>query len=404
MSARSENEVVEQIQAAQSAGRAVEIVGRGQRRELGVTHGSELETLSTRALSGMTRFAPGDLTCGVLPGTTLEEIEACVEAKGLGLEPGPVAHGQRTIAGLLGEAPPSPRGFDRGAWRSQLIGMRAVDASGRVFKTGGQVVKNVAGYDLSKLFVGSGGAYFAALELQLRLVPLPERARWLASQPLALDEAYRMWLEMRERLVDARAIDLVVDGASARIEALVAGPAALVDELTRRSGLAEADDAPSAEDVAAHVRQERAAWSAPTQHAARVAQNAEAADCVARGRVRPSRARQLVGACADDVVGRIHAQGAFVLGTSSLAAQHVPDGSVLGGLRGLTPCADSAKAKIAARLKRCFGGGFSPLRAAFDVALPEAATESFTLDSASPAAAQRTSTGAASVDSSEAEA
>ena len=228
------------------------------------------------------------------------------------------------------------------------------------------MTKNVAGYDLSKLFVGSGGAYFAALELQLRLVPIPERSVWLASESTRLSEAYSTWLELRDRLSDARAVDLLVDAGSARVEVLAAGPKALVDELSRRSGLRRVEDLaiePDEEDEA------RAAWSTLTRFSRDLVDSTAEAKKLARGRVRPSRAFDLLAAFGDDVRGRLHAQGAFVLGASAIERSRVPEGSVLGALRGFATIADANKTKFVTRLKACFGGGFARERAAFDVAL-----------------------------------
>ncbi|MDP6423301.1 MAG: FAD-binding oxidoreductase [Planctomycetota bacterium] len=307
--------------------------GNGTTTDRGAPIGDIEQTVSLAQLDTVTRFAPEDLTCGVEPGLTVAKLRDQLEEASLAFEPGPFANeDRRTIGGILAEAPPSPRGFDRGSPRSNLIGIAAIDGNGRELHAGGNVVKNVAGYDLMKLYVGSGGAYFVALELQLRCVPLPETARWLAAPATSRADAAHAWLELRRRLADARALDLcMLPGGRARVEALVAGSERFVDALSEASGL-EA------------IANGRAAM--------RMLPGAdEESHCGARGRLRASEAPLFVAELPPDCVGRIHHHGSFAM-SAALTGSPAP----------------TYASGVALRLKQAFGGILCPGRTSFDTA------------------------------------
>jgi glycolate oxidase FAD binding subunit len=130
--------------------------------------------LSTRALRGLRSYEPEDGTLSALAGTSAAEIAVRVAAGGHAFSPDVSCPGAATIGGLVAAG---CSGFDRllaGPLRHLVLGTRAIDGSGRVLKSGGQLVKNVTGYDLHRLHAGSGGALCLLVEVSLRLLPLPE--------------------------------------------------------------------------------------------------------------------------------------------------------------------------------------------------------------------------------------
>jgi glycolate oxidase FAD binding subunit len=88
---------------------------------------------------------------------------------------------QATLGGVIAANVSGPRRFGLGTLRDYLIGLTAVDASGRTFHAGGRVVKNVAGYDLCKLMVGSWGTLAVLTEVTLKVLPIPETQAWMWS-------------------------------------------------------------------------------------------------------------------------------------------------------------------------------------------------------------------------------
>ena len=325
----------------------IAVLGRGTRIADGIPFGPIDTVVTTAAMNRITRFAPDDLTCGVEPGVTLAQLSATIEQHDLTFEPGPFPQAnERSIGGLLGEAPTSPRGFDRGALRSQVIGIHGVGASGAAFHAGGNVVKNVAGYDLCKLFVGSGGAFFVAAELQLRLTPMPEACAWLESKPRPWSEAYALWRQTRDRLVDARAVDLVfAPGGGAHVEVLLAGPPALVASLERQPDFG----------VVASGRESwhRAPPPPPTALA------------LVRGRILPTSVGQLGATLDQDTHARFHLQGAFWLATEDMERVDFPPDAIVRPVRGVAP-STSGHSRVARRLKDVFGANLCPTRTAFD--------------------------------------
>src|SRR5205085_6597457 len=84
-----------------------------------------------------------------------------------------------TLGGVVAANPSGSRRFGLGTMRDYVIGISAIDASGRLFKGGGRVVKNVAGYDLCKMLVGSLGTLAVITQVTLKLRPIPESSRLL---------------------------------------------------------------------------------------------------------------------------------------------------------------------------------------------------------------------------------
>ncbi|HEY2231157.1 MAG TPA: FAD-binding protein [Xanthobacteraceae bacterium] len=179
--ARDARDVENAVQWALGAGRALEIRGHGSKRAIGRPPQTDL-VLDLCALSGITLYEPAELVLSAKAGTSLTEIETLVAAKGqrLAFEPmdcgplcgGPVGRG--TIGGTIAANLCGPRRITAGAARDHLLGFKAVSGRGETFKSGGRVVKNVTGYDFSKLMAGSWGTLAALTEVTLKILPRPE--------------------------------------------------------------------------------------------------------------------------------------------------------------------------------------------------------------------------------------
>jgi len=158
------------------AGGPLRIIGGGTR---GLAAGSG-EVLSTAGLSGVTLYEPGALTLIVQAGTPLAEVEAVLAAEGQRLAFEPMDYpglmgtiGAPTIGGIVAANVSGPRRIAVGACRDFLLGVRFVDGMGRVLKNGGRVMKNVTGYDLSRLMAGSYGTLGVISEVSLKVLPIP---------------------------------------------------------------------------------------------------------------------------------------------------------------------------------------------------------------------------------------
>jgi len=176
---------------------AVVPVGGATRLELGNAPSRLDAYLKTSRLEGVEDHIPGDLTVSVRAGTTLDALqqELARANQFLPLEaPNP---SRATVGGILAVGEPGLRRRPGARPRDLLLGFEAVLADGTRVKAGGRVVKNVAGYELMKLLVGSSGTLAVMTRAFLRLRALPEETRTLARgfrRPL---EAERAWREVR---------------------------------------------------------------------------------------------------------------------------------------------------------------------------------------------------------------
>jgi len=137
--------------------------------------------LTTRRMSKLIHHEPADLVATAEAGLTLAEFQERLGEKGQWLAIDPPDDGSATLGGVVATGLAGPQVFGYGPVRSFVIGLRAVLTDGRQIKAGGQVVKNVAGYDLCKLFTGSQGTLGLITELTFKLRPLPEETRTVAA-------------------------------------------------------------------------------------------------------------------------------------------------------------------------------------------------------------------------------
>lgn len=174
-------EVEDAIRSAAARGRTLEILGHGSKRPIGRAAQWDV-ALDLSGLSGVTLYEPRELVLSARAGTPIAEINALLAAQGqhLAFEPidyGPVlggTPGRGTLGGVLAANLSGPRRLTAGAARDHFLGFSAVSGRGETFKSGGRVVKNVTGYDLSKLAAGSWGTLVALTDVTVKVLPRPE--------------------------------------------------------------------------------------------------------------------------------------------------------------------------------------------------------------------------------------
>jgi glycolate oxidase FAD binding subunit len=137
------------------------------------------EVLDTRPYAGIVDYDPAELVITARCGTPLAEIEAALAERRqiLAFEPphfaGPDAVSRATFGGMVAAGLSGPRRQSAGALRDFVLGVRLMDGRGEVMNFGGQVMKNVAGYDVSRLMAGSLGTLGLILEASLKVMPAP---------------------------------------------------------------------------------------------------------------------------------------------------------------------------------------------------------------------------------------
>ena len=133
--------------------------------------------LHTSRLTETEHYDPGDLTVGIGAGCTVAHLCHNISQDGLLFAPDPPLWERATIGGLLATGITGPRRHGYGALRDYCIGVRFVTGDGRIGKGGGRVVKNVAGYDMMKLLIGSWGTLAVITGASFKLFPYPRNSR-----------------------------------------------------------------------------------------------------------------------------------------------------------------------------------------------------------------------------------
>jgi glycolate oxidase FAD binding subunit len=179
------DEIIERIRAAHADGTPLVIQGGGSKGFYG--NPAEGETLETRTLSGVVEYQPKELVLTARAGTPLADIEALLAEQNqmLAFEP-PHFAATSTLGGCIAAGLSGPRRPYAGAARDFVLGVRIVDGTGQALRFGGQVIKNVAGYDVSRLMVGALGTLGLITEVSLKVLPKPAAETTLQFE---LDEA-----------------------------------------------------------------------------------------------------------------------------------------------------------------------------------------------------------------------
>jgi FAD/FMN-containing dehydrogenase len=133
-----------------------------------------------------------DMTATVEAGMMLGDFQNELARRGQWLPVDPPNAGELSIGELLAADPSGPRRFGCGTVRDYLIGMTVALADGRFISSGGKVVKNVAGYDLAKLFIGSRGSLGVIIEATFKLRPLPEIEKFVQARCASLSDADKL--------------------------------------------------------------------------------------------------------------------------------------------------------------------------------------------------------------------
>ena len=184
----------EQVRAAGAAGTALRLRGAGTKD----FYGEQLTgaVLELGEHQGIVAYEPSELVVTARCGTSVSELERVLGAQGqfLAFEP-PLFGADPTIGGVVAAGLSGPRRMYAGAARDFVLGTRLLDGNGELLRFGGEVMKNVAGFDVSRLLCGSLGILGIITEVSLKVLPLPraeETLRLELSEGAAI-EAFNRW-------------------------------------------------------------------------------------------------------------------------------------------------------------------------------------------------------------------
>ena len=183
--------LTQRIREAHAARRALRVAGAGTWLDAGRPVRAAA-TVSLAGDHGIVEYVPGDLTLTARAGTPLAAIDAATRANGQWLTLDPWGGDDGTLGATLSTSSAGPHAHAMGLPRDVVLGLEFVTGTGTVVRSGGRVVKNVAGFDLTRLLIGSWGTLGIITEATVRLRARPEHTRSVAipvrSAPPALNE------------------------------------------------------------------------------------------------------------------------------------------------------------------------------------------------------------------------
>ena len=279
--ASNEAEVLDAIRGANDRGDAIVVGGGATRLGVGDPPDRYDLALDVSALRGIVEYEPGDLVATVRAGTTLAELAEALAPKRQRWPVEPGMPERATVGGTLASAAGGPSRLRYFHPRDWVIGARVVLGDGTPVRSGGRVVKNVTGYDLTRLWSGTFGTLVAIVELTLKLTAIPERTVSLVAE-VDVVTALKAARELHASGLPLDALAIVTGEAVAAIDGRgdaallvrLTGPAAAVRRLGReiRERVSCRDVANDTWDRVAALPLEakwtaRVAWPAATQPA-----------------------------------------------------------------------------------------------------------------------------------------
>ncbi|WP_373017903.1 FAD-binding protein [Thiomicrorhabdus sp.] len=179
MSDSFSNQLSDQIKQAATEKRTLQITGNKTK----VPQVSGIEEISLSENSGIVAYEPSELVITVKSGTKLTDLKAALAEHNqmLGFEP--PDYGGSTIGGTYACALTGPSRPFRGVLRDFVLGTKMIDGRGQQLTFGGQMIKNVAGYDVSRMMAGSKGSMAVITELSLKVIPLVEEVTYCKEMP-----------------------------------------------------------------------------------------------------------------------------------------------------------------------------------------------------------------------------
>jgi glycolate oxidase FAD binding subunit len=217
---------------------AIEITGAGTKRTWGNPVIADL-LLDTIRLAGVREHSWQDLTATVGAGTTWAAMQRVLAEHNQFVALDPLWPETASVGGILATNDSGPLRLKYGSLRDLVIGMTIVLADGTIARSGGKVVKNVAGYDLHKLMIGAHGTLGVITEVTFRLHPIPAHtATWTISSP-TVDDTAKLMLKVLDSHLSTHAMQLRADVSGFSLDVQLASlPEVLADQIETLEQLA----------------------------------------------------------------------------------------------------------------------------------------------------------------------
>ena len=235
-------ELAASLAEAATAGTPVRFRGGGTKLGWPPAAPASATLLSTTGLTKIVEHNAGDLTAVLEAGVPLAEAQAVFAKEGQRLALDPPDPGGATVGGVVATGDTGPLRGRYGGPRDLVVGIRVALSDGTLAKSGGKVIKNVAGYDIAKLFGGSFGTLGAIVEVSVRLHPVAPATATAVAEANSPDELARGALAVGRSPLEHHGIDIAWHAGSGRVLARFAGAvprpqAEAAEKLLRAEGL-----------------------------------------------------------------------------------------------------------------------------------------------------------------------
>ncbi|MBS8263143.1 FAD-binding oxidoreductase [Mesobacillus boroniphilus] len=215
----TEEEIANLLKYANETGKKVNVIGGGTKRGYGGTTESADLLLSLSNYKGIVEHVPGDMTLTVKPGTPFKEIQDYLLEFSQKIALDPFLPAKASIGGIISANDSGPKRLGYGSARDAVIGLRLVYPDGTVIRSGGKVVKNVAGYDMNKLYIGAMGTLGVISEITLKLRPIAkyESLLLLKFPEESLEDARTFAVKLLDTVIEPVALELINPSLSAKL-------------------------------------------------------------------------------------------------------------------------------------------------------------------------------------------
>ncbi len=210
-------EAADLVRDAEASGRKLIPSGLGNHLGLASALPRGAAVLSLTRLAKIVRYEPDDFTAGVQAGIPLDALRSELAQNRQEIPVDFAASPRGTIGGALAQNRAGPRRGRSGTLRPYLIGTMGLRGGGRIYRAGGMVVKNVAGFDVMKLLIGSAGAFGAILEANFKLRPIPAARSLRRVRFPSASGAWKLAREIRLRALEPAVLSVLDPGADAAL-------------------------------------------------------------------------------------------------------------------------------------------------------------------------------------------
>jgi len=206
---REAQEAAAILKLASENGLAVECAGAGTRLRTGNPPGKLDVVMTSSRMQAIAEYEPADLVISIEAGTSFPQLQDTIAPHNQFLALDPPGHQASTVGAAIATGSAGPLRYAHGTPRDQVIGLEVVTGDGRVLRFGGRVVKNVAGYDVVRLMVGSRGTLGFLTRVNVRLKPQPELDQTVAITSGSFDAAAGIAEEIIANALEPVALEIL---------------------------------------------------------------------------------------------------------------------------------------------------------------------------------------------------